>query len=606
MTIPDNDVEVQQPFYIKPVLPDVTTTINPIKISQHNKNAQVINVKDFGAIGDGTYYPVADWSNSAKPNYRQLSWLDIKNAFPFIESSVDSIDWVAIQAASLVCKEIGATLYFPPGKYVINRTLFCYSVWEGAGTENAWLGNGLGTILLTYGAGNSRKWTDITGSDTANFTPLVVMGSSDTELRNMTLKTSTSPWSAGVFVPSTRRNRFVNVDVRGPFSAGGLYIDATWSKNNSPVPATDIRYTSVQADDGANEISVLDCFLEGLWGLVVQGTTRNPDNYSNPDDWIWAPGGTSDLSVIGSRLSCSSAIDVETRKLDGGSYKHNAAIKNGAKAGQGHNFVNCSFRTKSKYMIRLDRSNRDTFVNSYGETVGSNDTGALAEFAITSNTGEVSLVNDKINAPVSLNGVQIASTLRNINWQHNARISVFNVSGDVITPNITANANAPVPVHLTSFDAESSFTFNAYDAANYVKKPYMALSNNGTLSSPVYQTSFDVNGTFIYNAYDAVSQAKVPYLLVSNGVVRPTTPSTLTLGSSNYPFSRLRVDDVNINGGLTMGSTSASPSITTGMGSPEGVVTARVGSVYLRADGGTGVAFYVKEAGTGNTGWIAK
>lgn len=43
-----------------------------------------------------------------------------------------------------------------------------------------------------------------------------------------------------------------------------------------------------------------------------------------------------------------------------------------------------------------------------------------------------------------------------------------------------------------------------------------------------------------------------------------------------------------------------------GSGTPEGVVTAPVGAVYHRTDGGTGTSFYVKESGTGNTGWVAK
>ncbi len=44
-----------------------------------------------------------------------------------------------------------------------------------------------------------------------------------------------------------------------------------------------------------------------------------------------------------------------------------------------------------------------------------------------------------------------------------------------------------------------------------------------------------------------------------------------------------------------------------GFGSPEGAVTAPPGSTYQRQDAGPGIpAFYVKEAGTGNTGWVAK
>jgi hypothetical protein len=43
-----------------------------------------------------------------------------------------------------------------------------------------------------------------------------------------------------------------------------------------------------------------------------------------------------------------------------------------------------------------------------------------------------------------------------------------------------------------------------------------------------------------------------------------------------------------------------------GTGSPESVVTATVGSIFLRTDGGAATTLYVKETGTGNTGWAGK
>ena len=43
-----------------------------------------------------------------------------------------------------------------------------------------------------------------------------------------------------------------------------------------------------------------------------------------------------------------------------------------------------------------------------------------------------------------------------------------------------------------------------------------------------------------------------------------------------------------------------------GAGTPEGVVTAGVGSLFLRNDGGATTTLYVKTSGTGNTGWTAK
>jgi hypothetical protein len=51
---------------------------------------------------------------------------------------------------------------------------------------------------------------------------------------------------------------------------------------------------------------------------------------------------------------------------------------------------------------------------------------------------------------------------------------------------------------------------------------------------------------------------------------------------------------------------TSSVMLTSGTGTPEGAVTAPVGSLYLRTDGGSATTLYVKESGTGNTGWIGK
>lgn len=46
--------------------------------------------------------------------------------------------------------------------------------------------------------------------------------------------------------------------------------------------------------------------------------------------------------------------------------------------------------------------------------------------------------------------------------------------------------------------------------------------------------------------------------------------------------------------------------LTSGEGTPEGNVTGNVGDLYTRTDGGAGTVLYVKETGTGDTGWSAK
>ncbi len=43
-----------------------------------------------------------------------------------------------------------------------------------------------------------------------------------------------------------------------------------------------------------------------------------------------------------------------------------------------------------------------------------------------------------------------------------------------------------------------------------------------------------------------------------------------------------------------------------GYGSPLNVISAGIGSVYLRADGGAATSLYIKESGTDGSGWVAK
>lgn len=66
----------------------------------------------------------------------------------------------------------------------------------------------------------------------------------------------------------------------------------------------------------------------------------------------------------------------------------------------------------------------------------------------------------------------------------------------------------------------------------------------------------------------------------------------------SYDSSQIEIiGSVKLPGGVT---------ITTGSGTPESALAAVVGSTYHRTDGGTSTSFYVKESGTGATGWVAK
>ena len=83
------------------------------------------------------------------------------------------------------------------------------------------------------------------------------------------------------------------------------------------------------------------------------------------------------------------------------------------------------------------------------------------------------------------------------------------------------------------------------------------------------------------------------------GHFTPGAASTYNIGSTSLP-----INDIHVNGEVQW-STSGTVFDTYGTGSPEGVVTAAVGSVYRRTNGASGTTLYIKESGSGNTGWVA-
>jgi hypothetical protein len=80
-----------------------------------------------------------------------------------------------------------------------------------------------------------------------------------------------------------------------------------------------------------------------------------------------------------------------------------------------------------------------------------------------------------------------------------------------------------------------------------------------------------------------------------------------------FPFTRSVNTMVAQFGGLLTGMLTSQQAFEKidgqffeGAGSPEGVVTAVPGKLYTDTGGGAGTTLYVKESGTGNTGWVAK
>lgn len=96
------------------------------------------------------------------------------------------------------------------------------------------------------------------------------------------------------------------------------------------------------------------------------------------------------------------------------------------------------------------------------------------------------------------------------------------------------------------------------------------------------------------------------YLVLSNGdaQIRHDNVVAYTIDDDSVDYSfDVNVPNATVTGELLRGG---NVKWVVGNGSPEGVVTAAVGSIYTRTDGGALTVLYVKESGVGNTGWVAK
>jgi hypothetical protein len=85
--------------------------------------------------------------------------------------------------------------------------------------------------------------------------------------------------------------------------------------------------------------------------------------------------------------------------------------------------------------------------------------------------------------------------------------------------------------------------------------------------------------------------------------IRCTSGGAVALSHNNAVTLATNATGITVTGGVTLDS---GITFSSGAGTPESSITAAIGSLYTRTDGGANTTLYVKESGAGNTGWVAK
>ena len=122
---------------------------------------------------------------------------------------------------------------------------------------------------------------------------------------------------------------------------------------------------------------------------------------------------------------------------------------------------------------------------------------------------------------------------------------------------------------------------------------------------PLYQNTFLSGATYFTEDNDTYNTDYVMAKSASFGSVYlggahfiPQNNDEKDLGRSNRRWLNGYINALRPGAGTV--------TWTSGAGSPEGALTAAVGSLYTDTSGGAGTTLYVKESGAGNTGWVAK
>lgn len=215
------------------------------------------------------------------------------------------------------------------------------------------------------------------------------------------------------------------------------------------------------------------------------------------------------------------------------------------------------------------------------------------------NTVKVTVSDLTAGRPVSAQSLTAANLTQN-------RILVAGASGAVSD--------------LSSFttDNATNLTYGA-DLATWVtlrafKNDTAALASFSTYAFLTQNYFYNGGNKYIGNGYaqvvilDGVA-GKIQFQIADNNAGGAgAAASPVTVGEFDFTNKNFTVNAGNVVIGTAGKGVEFSGGIVwkTGTGTPEGSVTAPVGSLFTRTDGGANTTLYVKESGAGNTGWVAK
>ena len=227
-----------------------------------------------------------------------------------------------------------------------------------------------------------------------------------------------------------------------------------------------------------------------------------------------------------------------------------------------------------------------------GNTIIGNGTGSGIQVAGAKVFGQVGTWNELAEGNIVANNIlEDCGQAENSN---NGAIYVVTTRRTVVSGN---TVKRPRPHGILFYFDNYGFVIDG----NSVEDPF---DNVVTVPGGIVMRAENNQGIVSGNTLERLNAALGTYVAVRGIYVVSNATTFLTIGPNRNTFTTPIYGATGAK--YHYGTLASGVHIYSGNGSPEGVITAPVGSLYLRLDGGSGTTLYVKQVGSDEYGWSGK
>ena len=519
---------------------NVTATGSTTQRTLANRFADVINVKDFGAVGD--------WN-----------------------STTGTDNFTAFQNAIVSMGTRGGTLYVPNGRYLCNGTITLTDninilgdgSYEINGSTQIIFGNTTGPCFRIKGSFCSLKGMNLAATNARRTNPVGRITASNYASLGLTRDDQ----NFGIWAEPN--------DASGAGNIQGLVIEDVWVHN--------------QPSDGI--VLSTRTYLPQINGGGVRASNGHCITITNGT----YTGRTFDTGiVIGLNMSNSSIHSSEGHGILAGTPFENVPpgrliFENVDCYGCGQDTTIMYPDTNGDYYIHFLYCDQSVIRNSAcgGQDVLGN---------ILCGGRQIELNNNRYLStvqPIRIEG-NLGSSVRSTQGVKIFGLSVF--SAITITNAVSIGSNAD---NIEVYAAVAGGYTNpaTLGLASIVYDIDKTIFNESVLFGKTVDDDNTVGSRIASGVISATRSGNVPGILNRN-----TSDGNILL----FRSEGLAKGQIYINSSSVRYYTTTTAFLTSGTGSPSGNVSAPPGSLYTNLNGGAGATLFVKESGSGNTGWIAK